>query len=60
EITLLQMDGRLSKEELKRALELAKAGCQQIYEIQRKVLVDRYSHLDEMRSCDEAVAEEEI
>jgi len=60
EITLLQMDGRLSKEELKRALELAKAGCQQIYEIQRKVLVDRYSHMNEMVSCDEAVAEEEI
>jgi exosome complex component RRP41 len=62
DITLLQMDGRLTPEEFKRALELAKAGCEQIYEIQRKVLVDRYSSLEEQESCEEAeeAAEEEI
>ena len=61
DITLLQMDGRLTPEEFRRALELAKVGCQQIYEIQRKVLVDRYSHVGE-EICEEplAVAEEEI
>ncbi len=62
DITLLQMDGRLTPEEFRRALELAKTGCQQIYEIQRNVLVDRYSHMDEPESCDEplALSEEEI
>ncbi len=62
DITLLQMDGRLTPEEFRRALELAKTGCQQIYEIQRKVLVDRYSSMEEQESCEEAeeVAEEEI
>jgi len=61
DITLLQMDGRLTPEEFRRALELAKAGCQQIYEIQRRVLVDRYSHV-EGEICEEpsAAAEEEI
>jgi exosome complex component RRP41 len=54
DITLLQMDGRLTPEEFRRALELAKTGCQQIYEIQRKVLVDRYSSMDVPESCDES------
>ena len=60
DITLLQMDGRLTTEEFRKALEMAKTGCEQIYEIQRKALVDRYSHMEESESCDEAVAEGEI
>jgi len=62
DITLLQMDGRLTQEEFRRALELARTGCQQIYEIQRKVLVDRYGHVEEEEICEEpsAVAEEKI
>jgi len=60
DITLLQMDGRLTTEEFRKALETAKVGCEQIYEIQRKALVDRYSHMEEPESCNEAVAEGEI
>ncbi|HII07438.1 MAG TPA: exosome complex exonuclease Rrp41 [Methanotrichaceae archaeon] len=60
DITLLQMDGRLTTEEFRKALEMAKTGCEQIYEIQRKALVDRYSHMEDSESCDEAVAEGEI
>ncbi len=62
DITLLQMDGRLTPEEFRKALTMAKAGCEQIYEIQRKVLVDRYSSMDEPESCDEVegLSEEEI
>ena len=59
EITLLQMDGRLSRDEFRRALELAKVGCQQIYEVQRRVLVDRYSSIAAPESCEAAEAEEE-
>lgn len=60
DVTLLQMDGRLSRDEFRRALELAKVGCQQIYEVQRRVLVDRYSSIGGPESCDAAEAEEEI
>ncbi|MFH1455651.1 MAG: exosome complex exonuclease Rrp41 [archaeon] len=42
-VTLLQLDGELTPEELKKALEFGKKGCQQIYEIQKKALRDKYS-----------------
>lgn len=42
EISLLQMDGNFTQKEFGEALELAKVGCQQIYEIQRKALSDKY------------------
>jgi len=46
EITLLQMDGRLSQEEFRQALEMAMRGCREVYELQRKSLVDKYSQLE--------------
>jgi exosome complex component RRP41 len=46
EITLLQMDGRLSQEEFRVALEMAMRGCREVYEIQRKSLIDKYSQLE--------------
>jgi len=42
EISLLQMDGNFTQEEFGKALELAKNGCRQIYDIQRKALSDKY------------------
>ncbi|MBI2148462.1 exosome complex exonuclease Rrp41 [Candidatus Woesearchaeota archaeon] len=42
QVTLLQMDGEVSKEELKKALELAKKGCEKIKDIQVKALKERY------------------
>ncbi len=60
DVTLLQMDGRMTGDEFRRALELAKEGCQQIYEVQRRVLVDRYGTIGGPGSCDAAEAEEEI
>ncbi|HEY9245236.1 MAG TPA: exosome complex exonuclease Rrp41 [Candidatus Methanoperedens sp.] len=42
-ITLLQMDGHLSKEEFKEALDMAKKGCAAIYEMQRSALMEKYS-----------------
>jgi len=41
-ITLLQMDGLISKEQLKKALEMGKKVCKEIYEIQKKALKDKY------------------
>ncbi len=42
EITLLQMDGIISKEDLVKVLEIGKEACQKIYDIQKKVLKERY------------------
>jgi exosome complex component RRP41 len=42
-ITLLQMDGHLTKEEFKEALEMAKKGCAVIYEMQKTALLEKYS-----------------
>jgi exosome complex component RRP41 len=42
EVTLLQMDGILTKEELIKLLNLAKESCKKIYEIQKKVLREKY------------------
>ena len=42
-ITLIQMDGDLTKEEFEKGLELAISGCKEIYEIQKKALMGAYS-----------------
>ncbi len=42
-ITLLQMDGHFSKEEFGQALDLAFKGCEQIYEVQRQALREKYA-----------------
>jgi exosome complex component RRP41 len=42
-ITLLQMDGHLTREEFGEALELAKNGCKAIYELQRAALMEKYA-----------------
>ena len=41
-ITLLQMDGLVSKDDLKKLLEMGKKVCKGIYEIQKKALKDKY------------------
>ena len=57
EITLLQMDGHLTPEELEEGLEMVKKGCQQILEIQREALVSRYGNEDEDEEGEEAEEE---
>ncbi len=42
-ITLLQMDGNLTVEEYKQAMELSMNACKEIYKIQRDALKRRYS-----------------
>lgn len=42
EITLLQLDGTISKEQFKEALKLAREGCMKIYEVQKKALRDKF------------------
>jgi len=42
EISLLQMDGKISKEKIPEAIALAKKACKQIYKIQKEALKKRY------------------
>jgi len=41
-ITLLQMDGNISKDEIKKSLEMMKKAGQQIYDLQKKALKEKY------------------
>jgi len=41
-VTLLQMDGVLSAEELEQCIDLSLEGCKQIYEMQREALKKKY------------------
>ncbi len=42
EITLLQFDGDMTKDELKKALELTKKGNEYLWDLQKKALMDKY------------------
>ena len=42
EITLLQMDGEVTKEQLMQAIEAAKGACKKINEVQRNALKEKY------------------
>jgi exosome complex component RRP41 len=46
EITLLQMDGEISKEQLMRSLEMVKPALMKINEVQRQALKDKYKSGD--------------
>lgn len=41
-VTLLQMDGNLTEEEVKKLLQVAKESCKKIHEIQRNALKEKY------------------
>lgn len=42
EVVLLQMDGHLSPDEFDEALQLAMRGCREVYELQKRALLDKY------------------
>jgi len=42
EVTLLQMDGQLTKHEVMELLHMAKEACHKIYEMQKKTLKNKY------------------
>jgi len=44
QVSLLQMDGILTKEEFKEALDLAIMGCKKIYEVQKEALKKKYGY----------------
>lgn len=42
-ITLLQMDGKMTKDEIKNAVELAKKGVMEIYKLQREAIMRKFA-----------------
>ncbi len=57
DVTLIQMDGNLTQDEFKEAMELVKVGCKQILEIQREALKDKFSQFDNEEIEEETVVE---
>lgn len=57
-ITLLQMDGHLTLDEFKKALEMAKEGCRQVYELQRKALIEHFEKKAFEMGSEDSVVEE--
>lgn len=53
EITLIQMDGDVTQEEFKQAVEMCKEGCRQILEIQKETLKNKFTKLDEVEVSDD-------
>ncbi len=61
EITLLQMDGKLTQKELSDALRMAEEGIHQIHEKQRAVLLEKYVHIrEQIGEVPAEVVEEEV
>ncbi len=44
EVTLLQMDGEITKDQMIKALEMGKSACDKVYELQMKALKERYTN----------------
>ena len=44
EVTLLQMDGEISKKDLMKALEMAKIATEKIYALQKKALKEKFTY----------------
>jgi exosome complex component RRP41 len=47
EVTLLQLDGEISKDELKKAIEFGREACLKIYEVQKEALKAKYKEAKE-------------
>lgn len=45
EITLIQMDGNLTADEFPEALRLVEKGCRQIFEMQKKAIMEKYGFI---------------
>lgn len=53
EITLLQADGQFTVDEVKQGIEVAMDGCNQLYQMQREVLLQNYKEISEQLKSSE-------
>lgn len=54
DLTLMQMDGNLTPDEFHKAVEMAMKGAKDIYELQRRALVEKYSLISAIPGQEEA------
>ncbi len=59
DITLIQMDGNLTQDEFKEAMEMVKVGCKQILDIQREALKNKFSQFDSEEAKEDLMTEDE-
>lgn len=55
QIVLMQMDGIMTNEELKRAVKLATESCEKVSEVQKKALKDRYLNMEDTLQSEQKV-----
>ncbi|MDR6223590.1 exosome complex exonuclease Rrp41 [Methanococcoides alaskense] len=60
EITLLQMDGNLTADEITKGIEMARKGCEQIFAIQKEALLSKFGTADEEELLKEAELQAEV
>ncbi|MGM0770142.1 MAG: exosome complex exonuclease Rrp41 [Halobacteriota archaeon] len=60
EITLLQMDGNLTVEEINKGIEMVKKGCEQIFEIQKAALMSKFGTIEEEEILEDAELQAEL
>jgi exosome complex component RRP41 len=60
EITLLQMDGNLTVEEINKGVEMVRAGCEQIFAIQKAALLEKFGTAEEEEVLEDAELQAEI
>ncbi|MEL4304956.1 exosome complex exonuclease Rrp41 [Methanococcoides sp. LMO-2] len=60
DITLLQMDGNLTADEITRGIEMVKKGCEQIFEIQKAALMSKFGTIEEEEVLEDAELQAEL
>ncbi|MCD4821562.1 MAG: exosome complex exonuclease Rrp41 [Methanococcoides sp.] len=60
EITLLQMDGNLTADEIAKGIEMVRKGCEQIFAIQKEALLSKFGTADEEEILKEAELQAEV
>ncbi|NYT18705.1 MAG: exosome complex exonuclease Rrp41 [Methanosarcinales archaeon] len=60
DITLLQMDGNLTPEEITKGIEMVKVGCEQIFAIQKAALMEKFGTAEEEQVLEDAELQAEI
>ncbi|NPE31211.1 exosome complex exonuclease Rrp41 [Methanococcoides sp. SA1] len=60
EITLLQMDGNLTADEIAKGVEMVRKGCEQIFAIQKEALLSKFGTTDEVEILEEAELQAEV
>ncbi|WP_445475991.1 exosome complex exonuclease Rrp41 [Methanococcoides methylutens] len=60
DITLLQMDGNLTAEEITKGIEMVRVGCEQIFAIQKAALLEKFGTAEEEQVLEDAELQAEI